>query len=696
MAWRTVKEERYMKYNIDIDVGGIFTSGFLWGDGRMDWVKVETTPDDMSIGFAHCISELATRQNTEPTELLKETGIIRLSSTMGALLTRMNGPKVGLLVSSGYEQTLYDKKNSQNNVFDTLISPNMVIGISGSIDSTGNIAQHLNEEEVRKGVKQLLIQGARYLVVSLLNSSLNSALEEQVREIVEVDYPKHFLGSVPVMLSTETSLTRDNAYRTRAALLDTFIHRQMTRYFYKTDEDLRNTGYQKHLLVVHNSGGAARTAKTKAINTIGSSQTAALYGASYLSQVYGLPDIVIIDAGGTSTDVGLIINGKCTTEEESDIKGLPFVRLSLLETIAQGIGGNSIVSLSKKSKTITIGPDTVDNRTGPSCFDSGSNGPAVIDACLVLGYVNPDFFTGGNKKLNIVKAYDAINKKIASPLGMTVEQASLEIVRSTESTVNDSLKQLCTEKSIAMDKMTLFACGGLGGLICDGVSREAKIDRTYIAPFAAHFSAFGSSTIDVIHEYESTVMAVIRNSSGKYLFPDDQLNRIVEELIESGIRDMHGEEFSRDDIKFTLELEIGCRELDLTARVPFPRLYFKKREDIEFLIKEFEHAHPGINDEIVVEMLKLKATCTLPHPLLRTYQQADSDPEEALKGYRKVFWDKDYIESPIYDHEKLKHGNKVTGPAIVEGPYITILIPGDRQYSVDKLLFGIIEPIKKT
>jgi N-methylhydantoinase A len=618
-----------------------------------------------------------------------------LSSTLGTLLTRMSGPKLGLVVTSGYEKTLYATQKPQNNVLDILISRDMVVGIDGSIDASGKIDRQLNKDEVRKGVKQLLVQGARFIVVSLLNSSLNAALEEQVREIVEIDYPKHFLGSVPVMLSTETSLTRDNAYRTKAALLEAFIHRQMTRYFYKADEELRNEGYQKHLLIVHNSGGIARTAKTKAINTIGASQTATLYGAYHLSRFYGLPDIITIDAGGTSTAVGLIINGTCSVQEESEIHGLPVVRLPLLETIIPGIGGNSIVGLSKKSKNIIIGPDTVDNNKGPSCYTNGNGEATVIDACLVLGYINPDFFMAGKKKLDTGKAHDAIDRKIAGPLGINVEQAAARIIGATVSKVSAALKQLYTEKGIAADKMALLACGGMGGLIYDGICREMKIDRTYIAPFAAHFSVFGSSTMDVIHEYEATAMTVIRKSSGESLFPVDRLNELVEGLIESGTRDMRGEGFSPDTIKFNLEVELRCTGPGSITRVPFPRLYFKNREDIELLLKEMENAHPGkspANDEIVVEVIRLKAICTLPYPELPACEHAGHDPENALKGYREVYWNSGPLNSPVYDHQKLKYGNIVTGPAIIESPYTAVLVPEDKQYSVDKFLFGLIEP----
>ena len=231
-----------MPYAIDVDTGGTFTDAFLTGEGKVEWVKVDTTPHDLTVGFIESINEMARATGCENVRsLLSETEAIKLSTTIGTnTLIQRSGPKLGLIVSKGHEKIAH---GDRGNPLHDILSQDMVLGIGGSIDSAGSVIQPINEEEVRDTVKELLLHGARVIVVSLAGGALNLELERQVKYIVEMDYPKHFLGSVPIVLSTEISIASDDITRTNAAILDAYFHREMSRFLYKAEGELAQSGY---------------------------------------------------------------------------------------------------------------------------------------------------------------------------------------------------------------------------------------------------------------------------------------------------------------------------------------------------------------------------------------------------------------------------------------------------------------------
>jgi N-methylhydantoinase A len=679
-----------MKLTINIDTGGTFTDGFFTGDGQMRKVKVDTTPHDLTECFRNCIEEGAKSFDLTVSQMMKNVDVVRFSSTIGSnIMIEKSGAKVGLIVSKRFENSIYGEEQQQNPLFDFILSPPMVRGIDEGVDDKGNITKAPDEEEVRGAVKQLLQRGARVIVVSLLRASINDANELRVREIVTGAYPSHFLGAVPVLLSTEVSASTSDALRTNTAVVNAYLHRDMVRFLYRADAHLRNTGYRKPMLVVHSGGGTARAAKTVAVETWGSGPAGGLAGAASVSALYGIENAVSVDIGGTSTDIGLIVKGRYGFNYQPEIEG---IRLSLpiIELISIEGGGGSIVTPKTDSKAVRVGPKSAGALPGPVAYDLGGTEPTVTDACLVLGYINPDYFLGGRRKLNLEKARQVIQERVAAPLGLSLEQASYTILKEMTSLATDAIFSILSKAGVPARDCTMLALGGGGGTFCYAMAQRIGIAKVYFSHLSPVFSAFGLSTMDVVHRYESAKSVALKSGASDYLSRLNDFNEVVASLKGSALRDMRGEGFDPEKVTFSLELEMASP--DGSRLLQSPRFLLQSAEDVKAVCDAYTgQFHLAQDEDIVVQLFRINASAAVLHYQFPSHNDAGESPEEAYKTRRKIYWDDSFIEAKIYEHKLLKSGNRVLGPAIIEAEDTTMLVPPGGKYTVDKFLGGSLE-----
>ena len=677
-----------MGFSIDIDTGGTFTDGFVRGNGRIELVKVPTTPHDLTLCFMECIEEAAKKLGfASARHLLPETDTVRLSTTIGtnALINR-SGPKLGLLVTRGAGENAY-AGSATSEAIDFLVPHDMIIGVDEEMSTSGAPVRQPQSAEVLGAVKTLLEKGARRIVVSLARAPLNPAHERKVREFVLADYPAHYLGTVPLLLSTEISSELDDRFRTNAALIDAYIHQEMAHYLYKADEDVRRNRLKYPLLIVHATGGVCRVAKTKAIDTCDSGPAAGIFGAAFLARMCGLENVVTCDIGGTSTDVGLVARGEPTVTNERTIANVP-MREHAIETTSIGGGGSSIVRADAKKKSVTLGPESAGGIPGPACFGLGGSNATVTDAWVTLGYIDPDFFLGGRRKLDPKQARNSIKRRAATPLGISEEQAAQAVQDRMADQCSALVTGFLATKGIAPGDATLFAFGGGGGLACPGIARVAGIPRVYFFPFGAQFCAFGSSCTDVVHDYSVATGLPLDMTDATVL----AFNAATREMTESAYADMSGEGFDKDKVTLTLEAVIASEDSPSPALIHWAPVHLHDKRDVE-AITDLYHAHvPTANlHGLIVRELRLKASCHLADPEFPKHEPAGADPTAALRAQRNVFWDGRFQPAPVYDQAKLKSGNIVKGLAIVESVHTTVIVPPDRKYTVDQYSNGVME-----
>ena len=398
--------------------------------------------------------------------------------------------------------------------------------------------------------------------------------------------------------------------------------------------------------------------------------------------------MVFIDIGGTSADVGVMTSRKAERQSELEIDGAK-IGVSGLKTSSIGAGGGSVCRV--QGGQLTVGPESAGALPGPACYGLGGTEPTVTDACVVLGYINPEYFLGGRRKLDTAKAYHAIKEGIAQPLDLDVEQAALNILKQQEASCAQAIRQFLRQMDLEEGNTVMLSVGGAGGIYCNRVAQIIGIGKVHIPPFAAVFSAFGSSTLDITHEYESVLMLTLgidEGSSGNLA----DLNGAVENLKTQSRRDMRTEGFLDEQIDYSLELKFQSESGDVITWIDSPYVHFENGHQLEALCESFREIMPTATGEpISVRGIRLKASCALPHQELPAYPLSEREPMAALKGSRAIYGEEGKREVPVYDRQLLRCGNIIAGPAVIESEDTTIVVSDGSKYSVDTFLFGVIE-----
>src|SRR5262245_54021666 len=288
------------RLTIDLDTGGTFTDGFVSGASGAIRSKVDTTPHDLTEGILSCLDDAAAQLGLDRPQLLRRVEVVRLSTTVGTnTLINRSGAKVGLLIDQPLQQAVASRLPERLPIAKTLIE---APATSGADAETATVA----------ALRRLLERGARIVVVALGDGPDLAAREATVRSFIAAEYPRHYLGAVPILPSHEVTLTPDPFVRVCTAVLDAYLHPVMSRFLYRVEDELRKCGYARPLLVAQSNGGTSRVAKTTAIRTWGSGPAGGVAGAAALARHLGLEGVVSVDVGGTSSDVAVLRGAEWT------------------------------------------------------------------------------------------------------------------------------------------------------------------------------------------------------------------------------------------------------------------------------------------------------------------------------------------------------------------------------------------------
>lgn len=680
-----------MGYTIDIDTGGTFTDGFFVFKDRVETIKVPTTPHDLTVCFMECIKSGAERFGIMTDDLLHQTDIIRFSNTIGTnTIIERNGSRIGLIVTKGCE-TLAPIHYQDDK--PPLILPEMVIGIDEATDITGNRIISPDESVVMTAAQELIDRGARCLVVAFSNSEHNNANERLVRKTIKNEYPRDFLGSVPVFLASDISHRSGKTERINAAVLNAYIHNKLARLLYKAGETLRLKSYPKNLFIVHNNGAVARVAKTRAINTYNSGPVAGLSGARLIGQMYGAKTLISADMGGTSCDLGFICNNQESYTLLPDVEGFS-INVPMMAIRALGAGGGSIARV--EDGKLKVGPQSAGALPGPACFDLGGQEPTVTDADLVLGILDPAYFLGGSMVLNDEKARDVIGRKIADPLGISVQEAAWEIKTEVDRIMGSEIAGL--KHRLEKDETPLLVIyGGAGAAHCCNIAKNAGLSKIVVTPFSAVFSAFSSSAMDVGHFYTSRIDLPFTEACDFTV-----VKNAVSAMEKEARRDMRGEGFSMEEVHLGLELFVkkAANGHEIKFDVDY-HFYDDSNKIAQALQKAITLLNPSdcINTPgMVITMASLKATAKVPHYMIKKVPAASLNIGHAQKGSRNVFLKtgRQAMELPVYDRSMLTNGHSLTGPGLVESDQTSIFIPPDWALNVDEYNNIILEEVSSS
>ena len=649
-------------YSVDIDVGGTLTDGIFSNGSGIVCSKVDSTPHDLTVCLFDCLTQGATQLGfPNLNSFLDQVELLRWSTTITSnVLAELRGPKIGLIVSKGHERDLYGKEMSSP-ILNKVVDENNVLGIE---------AAH-SGEMILNAVRSLLENGVRRICISLQGALQNPEQEQEIKRLIDEQYPDHFLGSVPVLTGSDICQNTDDMTRTYYAVINAYTHSALATTLFKAEDELRYTqGYSRAFLISHINGGVAGVSKTRAIDTMESGPILGVYGTSYLAKIYGLKKVIALDVGGTTAKLGIIQNGEPVYSQVSDLFDIP-VRVSLPYLRSIALGGGSVVTCLHDA--VRLGPESMGSFPGPVCYGLGGDKPTLTDAFVTSGLIDPEYFLGGSKHLDVEQARQAIEESVARPLGCPVEEACRAIIERGYDVVSEMVAFASRKLQQDLTDHSLFAYGGNGGLFACGVAQRAGLRDVYLFALGPVFSAFGSSISDISHVYERSFHLMLRN--GADVMP---LNRLIERMRTTGIRDLLGEGIKPDNAECSVELEIS-RPGRPNAQVKCPQLHFSSLDDLR---RKMGSDPP--TDGVSLELVRVRVKKVISKPALSLKQIGRDDPGSALIGKRKVTYGSSAGEANLYKWEALQPGNKVQGCSILESQNSTYFVPEGWTLQIDQ------------
>lgn len=690
---------------VSVDIGGTFTDCFVaWGD-RLVQSKALTTHHHLALGFNEAL-EGACRELGVPTAtLLGEVDSVRYATTLGtnALIER-KGPRVGLLVTAGFRHTVavarargygegLDAETQMNLPMaerpEPLVPLSLVREIRERVSHDGSVLMAMQADDVRQQVDELIDAGAEAIVVMLTNSVVNPVHEQQVREIFLQDYPAHQLGAIPMLLSHQVAGRKGEYVRAMSSIMDAFLHEVMYHGLGSLEVNLRERGYTKPMLVNHNSGGMAQLNSTDALQTVHSGPVAGIAASENLTLAAGLGNVVATDMGGTSFDIGLVVEGGIKFYDFNPVIERWMVSVPMVHLVTLGAGGGSIASYDPMYKSVRIGPESAGSDPGPACYDRGGLQPTVTDADLLLGYLSPENYAGGHIPLNPRRSRMAFNDELVESLGLDLIE-TCKLVKSTvdANMANGIVNELRTRGYEPKD-FTILAYGGNGPLHACGIANALGVTKVLAPPFSSVFSACGAGSVSQMHLHEMSTYMTLFSAATKSLLADySAFNACVAQLEQRGRDDLARQGVGDGAMRFRLELDMryGNQRVETAVVSPLNRL--ASADDVLALMSRFhtrygERFGEGSQSPEAGVRINTIRVCAYVEQQAIQFEQLDpgSDrlaPPAPVASRPCHFVGVDGEQStPVYDEGALQRGVSITGPALVTTRATTYLVePG--------------------
>jgi acetophenone carboxylase len=647
---------RTRRYTVDIDIGGTLTDG-LYSDGHVVTpVKVETTPHDFTVCFFENLKAGATELGfADLKSLLAEVAVIRWSATIATnIVAERKGPRIGLLVSAGTGEELYGTGRSA--AVEHVIAPENIVALPAEAADADTLA----------AIRELLEKGVRRIAVSVAGAFEDNAAELAVKQLVDENFPDHYLGAVPLMLGSEICRHPDDQTRTHMALVNAYVHTPLAVSLFKAEDRLMGEfGYRRPLYIAHVNGGVARVAKTTAVDTAESSPYFGLNACAWFARLYGEDRVLALDVGGTTSKVGVIVDGQPLRSEHGDILGVPVqTPWTLLRSGA--VGGGSIAAGSDGE--LRLGPASQGAIPGPACYDLGGREATLTDALLVAGMLNPKRFLGGRRSLRVDLAQQAIERRVAEPLGCSVDEAAGRIVDRAAEMVADLARKTVSDAGMTPEGFKAFCFGGNGANFAVAVSERLGLESALVFALGPVLSAFGSSVAEICHLHEQW----------PYLdLGDSDVVKAVAQIVEAGVgevkRDLEGERLDVSDARF--EGEVTVARDGRTEVHPIPADPEAAREAIKALL-----GGGGVIERVCVRGLS-------PVPRYEPHAEAVDVHAAPVAGHRTVAG----AAADVLTWEHLHPGATTGGPAVLESETNTCTIPAGWSLQIDGFGNALLE-----
>jgi N-methylhydantoinase A len=674
-------------YRVGIDVGGTFTDlVMVRPDGAVVVDKTPTTLANQADGVLNGIAQLASREGLSPAEFLGMTdAIVHGTTTADNTMIEMSGAVTALITSAGHRDEIELRRGFKEDIWDPALPPpppicrrRQRVGVPERLDFEGNVLVPLDEAAVRQACERFKRLDVESVAIVFLFSFVSPAHERRAAEIVAAELP-----GVHVSLSHEVMPAAPEFERTSTTLVNAYVAPKIDRYLRGLASRLGDAGFRRHLLIMQSNGGImiGGYVARKAVAVLGSGPAGGVTGACAVADRAGITDFISVDMGGTSYDVCLVRGGKPGVTSGWNWRHRYLVGLPMVDVHSVGAGGGSIARVD--AGMLHVGPQSAGSHPGPICYGRGGVEPTVTDANLVLGYLNPESFCGGTMKLRAEGVHQAIEERLARPLGLTVVEAAAGVARLVNANMANAVRKVSAQRGVDPRELVLVAYGGNGPVHAGMQAADLGIRRLLVPKLSPTFSALGLLLAPLsVDEMRSYITPMDRVDLGR-------VNQLFAEMEASARAALEPAGLAGQRVRchrlanlcypgqtFDIPVAVVGQTGELTAK------------SIGATIERFHDAHEKLHtyasrDEVpILRGLRVQATGHTRKPTLPRAPRVGG--ASARVGARKAYFDGRFVSTPVFDGTRISPRTTLRGPAIVEEPFTTIVIYPEQRASVDE------------
>ncbi|MCB1969602.1 MAG: hydantoinase/oxoprolinase family protein [Geminicoccaceae bacterium] len=679
-------------WRIGVDSGGTFTDVCLFDEdtGGLNVWKVPSTPQDPSQAIAGGVEQgLEAFGGGDVRYFGHGTTVATNALIMGRTAS------TGLITTDGFRDLLEIARQKRPSLYDLqcdkpvpLVRRSLRLEVPERLRHDGRVETPLDEEAVRRAARTLKQAGVEAVAIAFLYSFVDPDHERRARAIVEEVFPEAFVSA-----SHEIAPEFREYERLSTVTVNASLGPVMSLYIRRLQQRVEGLGIESPPHITQSNGGIItfETAALAPVKTVLSGPATGVVGAIEIGRLSGFNDLITFDMGGTSTDVALIDRGRPKLSGEMVVHGHP-LKTPMLDINTVGAGGGSIAYIDTGG-LLKVGPRSAGADPGPVCYGRGNDEPAVTDANVALGVLNPTHLLGGRMEIDRGLAVDAI-AKLGDRLGLGAMETAQGIISIVTANMAKAIRVISVQRGYDPRDFTLMAFGGAGPIHASRLARELELPRIIVPPHPGILCAIGLLLTDLQTNYARTRLAPLEASSLPLI------EEIFADLSAQAHEWLEHEGMAEDARKLRLSVDMRYAGQNYELDVPFPQGPVSE-ETLDILKQGFEAAHERLYGYIAPEepvqlvTFRIEATGIVEKAQIRRHERTATPLLDARIGQRGVWMPetRGEVECPLYDRTKLGPGHVIDGPAIVEQmDSTTLLLPGQRAV-VDPYLNLVIEEV---
>jgi N-methylhydantoinase A len=669
-------------YRIGVDVGGTFTDLIcITPTGEVVLDKTPTTPDDQSIGVMTGLQQLADRFGLSLAGFCADIEVlVHGTTTADNTMIEMDGAPTGLLVTAGHRDEIEMRRVHKEEIWDpSYPAPTPIarrrarIPIPERCAYDGEVLLPLDEDAVRAGIRRLKQLGVTSIAVLYLFSFVNPAHEQRTLELIREEYPdvEH------VSLSHEVMPAGPEFERTSTTLVNAYVAPRIARYTANLVDQLRAAGYAGPVLIMQSTGGVMppEYVSKRAVTLLGSGPTGGAMGSAVAATAAGSPDFVAIDMGGTSFDICLVRGGRPEVKTDRNWRYRYYIGIPMVDVRSVGAGGGSIARV--RQSALLVGPDSAGSTPGPACYGRGGDRATVTDADAVLGYLPVTEFAGGRMTLDVDASRAAIERDVATPLGLDVVEAAWGVERIVNANMASATRRVLASYGADSRDLAVIAYGGNGPVHACAIATELGSPRVLVPKAAPAFSALGLLVADYVVDLLRTYVVPISQVDL------DRLRGALSELVDEAGKELAPAALPDSAVHTELFVQMAYGGQNSDMSVPCPEGVTLDENGLLDLTARFHDLHEADrgfafrNQQPIVRGARLVARGTTPNPGHMAEVGTVTDARQARTGERPVYWGVEFVDTPVFAGEQLGPGAAVDGPALIEEAFTVVAVaPG--------------------